>query len=160
MYGVFKKTLLLDVSQKASKAQSKTNTAFPFTADKRYDALLIEFAYAPKKSSDREDSLKQINGAMSVYAPPPYENRYGKAEDYIPLDNLLTVTLRSPNGFVGCAHRHANNQTHFIGKTRADYGFRKTDITVGGWEITLNAHCIVADCGYTIAVYGLTEAEK
>lgn len=150
---------LLSVTNTLVREQSKTNISHTFTVDKNYKKLLIKFSYFPKEMNDSKNALELIKDAMAVYAPSPYQDSYGTAESFLPIFNLITISVDSPEGYRGAAHRHNPSQEHTLSSDFASPGFYKGVISIGEWQIVVNAHCIASDtCAYMIEVYG--EGEK
>lgn len=147
------KKTILSLTNTVTPALSKTNVFHSFVLDQSYEELEIRFSYLPKKHPSRTKSLELVKAAMGIYAPPPFEHAYGKAEDYLPIVNLLTVSIEDPNGYRGCAHRHADTQIHFINDLFASPGFYRGRIPAGEWRVGINLHCVVTDnCTYSLQV--------
>ena len=148
------KTKVLSVINTVTPIQSKTNIFHKFELDKDYEEMKIYFSYSPKIHADREKSLELINESMAYYAPAPYEKAYGRAEDYLPIVNLITISLEDCNGYRGCAHRHDEKQIHTLNETFASPGFYKGKISKGIWCVGVNLHCVITDnCSYEIEIF-------
>lgn len=146
---------LLSVTNTLVRDQSKTNVIHKFFVDNDYIKLLIKFSYFPKKMVDNKKALELIKESMAFYAPSPYQDAYGTAESYLPIVNLLTISLDSPNGYRGAAHRHDPSQEHTLSVDFASPGFYKGEIQCGQWQVVVNSHCIASDtCTYMLEVYG------
>ena len=78
----------------------------------------------------------------------------GNIENYLPIKNLVTVSLDSSREYLGAAHRQSNKQEHIISPAFSSAGFFKTDIAKGEWKITLNVHSVSCDVDYKITVEG------
>ncbi len=155
------KQQVLSLTNTVTPAASKTNIFHTFQLDQAYEALEIRFSYLPKVHPGKAESLRLIQDAMEIYAPPPYENAYGKAEDYLPIVNLLTLSLEDPHNYRGCAHRHDDTQVHMIQADFASPGFYKGPVMAGVWRIGINLHCVVTPvCTYSLEVYVGEAAEK
>lgn len=147
------KTTVLTVTNTVTPLESKTNIFHTFQLDEAYKELEIRFSYFPKAHPSREKSLELVKQSMSYYAPQPYEKAYGKAEDYLPIVNLLTVSLEDPKGYRGCAHRHDDKQIHRLTEDCASPGFYKGEIIPGLWRVGVNLHCVITDsCIYSLEV--------
>ncbi|MEG1805211.1 MAG: hypothetical protein RR327_02340 [Clostridia bacterium] len=146
---------ILKIQNVTTPTISKTNIIHEFCVDEDFSKLTINFSYSPKVMADKNKSIELITQAMKIYAPSPHENAYGKAEDYLPIVNLLTVSLDSPTEYIGCAHRHANSQQHVISKDNSSLGFKKTEICKGKWRVVVNLHCVITEsCEYNLEVLG------
>lgn len=138
--------IILEKEVRLTPENQKTNITFPFTLDCSAEKLLITYSYSPKILDDREKSIRLIE-------------RWTKddTEKYLPLKNLVTLSLDSPDGFRGSAHRHAPEQKHIISESFSSNGFLKTKIKKGDWRISLNVHAVVTeycDCKLKIEVEG------
>lgn len=120
---------------------------FPVEVPRRYEKLVIDFQYDPKRLEDPETSLRMLKECLGKYMPPPYDRELeGYPIETIPLVNLLTVSLDDPEGrYVGCAHRHTPCQHHEIDAGAASYGFCPMEIREGTWRLGLQCHAIVTD---------------
>lgn len=147
------KTTVLSLTNTVTPALSKSNVFHVFRLDKTYEELEIRFAYLPKKHPNRGKSLKLIRQAMERYAPSPFDKAYGQPEDYLPILNLLTLSLDDPEGYRGCAHRHDETQVHYINQAYASPGLYQGQLPRGEWRIAVNLHCVVTDsCTYMLEV--------
>ena len=68
------------------------------------------------------------------------------------LENLITVSLSLNNNFIGSWHNKSNDQTCIISKDYVTYGFIKTQIVKGNYEVQLNPHHIGCDIEGSISV--------
>ena len=94
--------VLLDKSGILTRDDDKKNVRFAFDVPDGTQALQIEFAYSPKTLTDPElekqiceTALKKYNGAVC----------YDEYKQYLPLKNLVTLSLDDPGGYRGAAHR-------------------------------------------------------
>jgi len=150
-----KKITLLDISKTIYPEDSKKNIIHGFKVDKKLKSLFIDFNYQPKEFDNLEKAKKYISDGFDIYAPGEFIKGYGKWEDYLPLLNLVTVSLDGCGEYRGCAHRHSNNQHHEIGTDIASPGFLKGLIQPGLWSLVVNVHAVVTEkCQYFIKVEG------
>lgn len=146
--------LIFEKSGRISPAQDKTNIPLEFTVPKGIDKLIIEYSYFPKKVYDAnarellEKSIEKYLGEGSGAVP----------EDFMPVNNLITLSLDENGCYRGAAHRQARIQRHEIGEDFASPGFLKGKISAGIWRVVLNVHCCVCDVSYMIRITG--EAAK
>ena len=122
----------------------KGNYRIPFTVDEKYKKLFITYSYYPKILEDEEKSRELIKENLIRDAGEDAD-KYTDYSEFMPLKNLITPTLESPEGIVGAAHRHGNEQYHEIGKEFASVGFEKCEIIEGQWCLVLNIHAVVTD---------------
>lgn len=128
---------VLSYNKALSPKDSRTHIRLPFEIKKECAALIITFSYLPKTLKDQEQAIMLIEQGLAL-CKESTEN----AKSYLPVNNLITLSLDSPYGYVGAAHRHNNNQTHTISASYSDIGFEKIKIIPGEWCLTLSCHYI------------------
>lgn len=139
---------------------SKTNISLPFLVEDDYERLEIHFSYTPKELEDKEQARKYIDEGMAKYAPGSYRAGYKNWEAYLPVYNLITLSLDSPDGYVGCAHRHNPEQIHILSKTASSPGFAAQEPVHGNWQAIINVHALVTDeCTCTLKIFGDSDTE-
>lgn len=137
------------------ESDNKTNVICPFEVPTELEKMEIRFSYSPKELADIEKSHRFIDEGFKKYAPEPYRKGYKKWEEYLPVVNLLTVSLDSPTGYVGCAHRQSPNQVHVFNKTECSVGFVPQRLVSGKWVVTINVHALVSDeCRFKLEILG------
>lgn len=122
----------------------KTNIKLPFTVEEDSDRLIITYSYSPKELSDgarakaliEENLLRDTHGDRELY--PDYK-------EYLPLKNLVTLSLDSPEKYMGAAHRQDREQRHIISEDFSSVGFLKGKIVKGQWTLYLNVHAVVTE---------------
>lgn len=122
----------------------KSSLRIPFTIKNGCKKLFITYSYSPKILEDEEMSRKLIKENLIRDAGDD-AGEYTDYSEFMPLKNLITLSLESPLEIVGAAHRQANEQYHEIGEDFASPGFVKCQITEGQWCLVLNVHAIVTD---------------
>ena len=133
---------------------SKSNRYIPFTVPEGLKKLYITYSYSPKILEDKEKSYELVRENILRDAPEDID-RYTDYNEFMPLKNLVTVSLDSPGEFRGAAHRHDENQYHEIGESFASPGFLKGKICAGQWRLSLNIHAVVTDiCTCRIKIEG------
>ena len=122
----------------------KGNRFIPFVLEKDYKKLVITCCYSPKILEDEEKAVRLIKENLERDAGDD-SSEYSDYSEFMPLKNLITLAVESPDGFIGSAHRQAESQRHEIGEDFASVGFVKTKITKGQWTAVLNCHAVVTD---------------
>ena len=131
--------VLLNKTGKITLADNKTNIVLPFEIKDDFKSLKINFEYSPKTLEDKAKEIKIAEDCLEKYG----EVQEGNIENYLPIKNLVTVSLDS-----------SNKQEHIISPAFSSAGFFKTDIAKGEWKITLNVHSVSCDVDYKITVEG------
>jgi hypothetical protein len=134
--------IVLKKSFRLTDKDSDTHTNFNFTVPRDARALVVSFSYYPKKLEDKELSYRLLRKALAHY-DEGVEFDDKELDSYLPLKNLLTVSVDGPQGRAGAAHRQGNVQKHVISHSGSSQGFVKQKITRGVWNITVSAHSIV-----------------
>lgn len=115
---------------------------FPFTIEKPCNGITIRYRYAPKTLQDAVLSAQLITDCYARYGLTASDSDIA-AE--LPLNNHITLSLDSPAGLVGTAHRHANDTEFTIGANYSTEGFNKTHIAAGEWAVVLSTHAVLSD---------------
>lgn len=149
METIFSKRMVL------TPKDTKTNVPLCFFAEHDLQRMEIRFRYFPKALADVELAHRYIDEGMAKYAPEPYRKGYKSWTEYLPIVNLLTVSLDSPEGYLGCAHRQNPEQVHVLTETKSDYGFIPARLPKGEWTLTVNVHALVSEsCTFELQILG------
>ncbi len=133
---------------------SKSHISYVFNIDDNVSKLNIDFSYNPKFLDDIEMSQQIINTCLSEYCKDNEAEYKESWEEYLPIKNLLTLSIDDPHGFRGAAHRHPNNQKITISKEDATSGFIQGDIIPGSWTVTISVHVVVTEtCNYKLHIW-------
>jgi len=134
--------LLVERELTIRDSDTKTSIAIPFTVPENIKKLFITYSYSPKILEDEEKAKRLIKENILRDAPEDADayTDYGR---FMPLKNLITLSLNSPEAYVGAAHRQDSEQCHEIGENFASSGFVKCRITKGEWSLSLDVHAVV-----------------
>ena len=138
---------VLKTTLRVTPEQEKTNLFLPFTLEREAIQLKIIYSYAPK-TADGKAAAKAAELCLRRDAGA-YRSAYPSAETFLPLKNLITLSLDAPDGYRGAAHRQANSQVHTITEHTASPGFLPGKLLAGQWRLVLNVHALVTpfcDC--------------
>lgn len=136
--------LLLSEEFQVTPENEKTNISFPFTVPEGTASLKITFSYDPKVLEDDERARMLIENNIKKDAGE-YADEYPDWREFLPLKNLITVSLDDTKGYRGCAHRQDKDQIHIIREDYASRGFHKGRPEAGQWKAVLNLHGIVTE---------------
>lgn len=145
--------LIFSTKGKVTTANDKKNLIHRFDVPENIKSLTIKYSYSPKTIENREKAVSLVRGCFEKYD----ERLIGKPADYLPVKNLITLSLDENGRYRGAAHRQSNDQTHIISENFASPGFIKGKINSGEWDIMLNVHFIGCDVDYNITVEGEAE---
>ncbi|WP_281883146.1 hypothetical protein [Paenibacillus sp. YYML68] len=145
---------LLAVEGIVTPSQSKTHITYSFVLEEPASSLELQFKYTPKHLDDQETSRALILEAIDKYAAPAVaEQQKREWAKFMPLQNLLTLSLDDPARFRGSAHRHTPEQKHLVCEEAASPGFIAGPMPQGVWKVTISVHCVVTpECSYTLTV--------
>ena len=148
------KIILKETVTNLTPDDEKSTRYIPFTVPEGVKKLIITYSYAPKILDDEKKSLELIKENLIRDAGEDW-TEFTDYSEFMPLKNLVTLSLFSPEGFRGAAHRQADSQYHEISESSADYGFIRGSITEGEWKLCLNVHALVTEyCRCNIKIEG------
>ncbi len=147
---------LLSKTVVLTPADEKTNIPLDFTVGEEAEKIAITYSYSPKQLEEGERARLLIEQNLEN---DTHGDRalYPQWQEYLPLKNLVTLSLDSPCGYVGAAHRQDEKQHHIISKDFSSRGFNLTEIYQGDWTVTLNVHALVTqecECQITVETGG------
>lgn len=144
--------VVLDVRGELFPKDSATNIAFPFELDAPAEALRIEYSYEPKALAD--DALaEQLLEAGMEHCVEERDRAQFPLHSFLPLVNLVTLSIDAPDGYRGCAHRHDPVQLHVLRAEDSSPGFDDAPILAGRWQVVVNVHAVVTSpCRYQLKV--------
>jgi hypothetical protein len=145
--------LLLNTKGRVTTANDKTNLIHKFDVPEGIKELKITYKYSPKTLEDREKAVTIVRNCFDKYD----EELVGRPADYLPVKNLVTLSIDGCGAYRGAAHRQSNDQLLTISKDYATPGLIKGDICAGEWDIILNVHSVSCDVDYTIEIKGVEE---
>ena len=148
------KIILKETQTYLRSGDEKSTRIIPFDVPKGISKLFITYSYAPKILEDKEKSYELIKENLIRDAGEDW-SEYTDYEEFMPLKNLVTLALHSPEDYRGAAHRQADSQYHEIGENFASPGFIKSKIIAGQWYLLLHIHALVTDvCTCNIKIEG------
>ncbi len=143
-----------------SRKDVRRNVLLPFRVEKTYKRLVIRFHYDPKAIRDQKIIAPQIRACVKKYFPAGYELTEEDMKEYEQLLNFVTLSLEKNGEYVGCAHRHAPEQTIMISAAESTYGFAPSAVEPGDWRIVLHVQAVVeGTVNFRIEAYGMEEGE-
>lgn len=141
----------LDKSGIITPDMDKTNISFEFEVPDGVSKLDIDYLYSPKTVEDESVALNAVSAALEKYLGA--ENT-ADPHSFLPVNNLVTLSLDDPEGYRGAAHRQPCEQHIVIGDGCSSPGFSKNAVQGGKWRIMLNVHCCVCNVSYSLKISG------
>lgn len=146
------KTVIMDIQGQLHPEQSATNVELPFVLETAMDSLTIEYEYWPKVLSDDELARRMLNAGME-HCVEEQDRAQFPINEFLPLVNLVTLSVDAPDGYRGCAHRHDSEQLHVLRAEDSSPGFDDGEIMAGEWKVVINVHAVVTEpCNYRLKV--------
>lgn len=143
---------VLDRELHLTPEAEKTQIRLPFAVETDARAMSIDLLYTPKTLDDREKALRLAAQTVDRDAPDGREQADGLSR-FLPLKNLITISLDDANGYRGAAHRQPSEQHLTLSATTAAPGLYPGKIGAGDWTLTLSVHALVTDgCTCTVTV--------
>lgn len=147
--------MLIDVKGQVTPVSTRSHITYSFDLRKPAGELKIRFSYHPKRLEDLERSKEIILEGLEKYtisASPKLDE--AKWEAFVPLTNLITLSVDDPNGHRGAGHRHDPEQLLYLSEYGASPGFVSGRLIEGMWSVTLSLHGIVTDlCSYELQIW-------
>lgn len=151
-------SVILEKELKLSQKDHQTNIVIPFQLNQAAEKLVIDFSYDPPVVDEKAARI-QIRQALKQFVPATEQKKWGNVDRYLPLQNLITLSLTYENQYVGAHHKKDNHQIIIISKQETSKGFVKRTVEAGEWEIQLNAHCIGSE-NVTVSLYVRMEESR
>ncbi|MDQ6419405.1 hypothetical protein RB620_08175 [Paenibacillus sp. LHD-117] len=148
--------MYLNISGQVTPVCSRSHISYRFAVLRPTARLVVRFRYSPKELDSRDRSRNLIDESLERYTlPGQLEAAKGNWEAYLPLKNLLTLSVDDPQGHRGSAHRHDPQQLLHLAKAEASPGLEPGPIKPGMWAITVSLHAVVTEtCDYELQVWG------
>lgn len=134
--------IVLSVDRRLQIEDKESHINFPFHIPRTGRELRVNMSFHPARLEDKNEAKAVIREGFIKYLGEVNED---KIENYLPLRNLMTISIDSPIKSLGTAHRHLKDIGHFINKDKASRGFYTSEIMDGLWNITLSVFAIVTE---------------
>lgn len=154
------KNMIVDVKGQVTPECSRTHITYRFDIPRPVGELKIRFSYHPKRLEDLEKSKAIILESIEKYSNSRYpELDKAKWEAFMPLTNLITLSVDDPEKHRGAGLNHEPEQLVCISDLQASPGYVNGPIIAGMWSVTLSIFGIVTDhCNYELEIW--TEEEQ
>lgn len=120
---------------------------FAFTCPQDVQGVFIRFRFSPGKELVETICIPQIEDALTRYYDRyPRDIQPMEAEQFMPIKNLITISLAREGIYLGNAHRWAPEQEHLITTAQASLGFVPPQAMEGDWTGMLHLHEIISPC--------------
>lgn len=144
---------LLKADGTVTPSCSKSHITYTIHLQQECRELHAEFAYEPKKLEDEVKAEELILEGLDLYILEEHRTSYNW-RDFLPLQNLITLSFDDETGFRGAGHRHDPVQHLIIRAEEASPGLIPGIFPRGQLKIMINLHCIVTEqCRYRLHVW-------
>ncbi len=139
--------VLLEQSYQWTPEDTGQDVLFAFTCPPEIQSVLIRFWFSPGSEYAEAICKQQIEDALTRYYDRyPREIQPMKADQFMPIKNLITISLEREGIYLGNAHRWAPKQEHLLTVERASLGFVPPESIEGCWTGMLHLHEIISPC--------------
>ncbi|WP_025693156.1 hypothetical protein [Paenibacillus zanthoxyli] len=147
--------MLLNVAGQLDPSDSKRHITYGFQLDQPAAVMRIRFAYWPKLLEDDGQAMEFIMESIDSYVAPEHQGPIREGwRRYLPLKNLITLSMDDPNGYRGACHRHDAEQSLFLSEQEASEGLMPGKLALGEWNVMLSAHAVVTErCSYDLSIW-------
>ncbi|WP_028563583.1 hypothetical protein [Paenibacillus pinihumi] len=151
--------MFIDIKSAVNPNHSQSHIRYSFPLDRPVKALYLYFEYEPKLLDDNAQGRKLLEQSLERYVlPEQKELALSGIDRYLPLSNLITISVDDPNEYRGACHRHDSIQQLFLSESAASPGLLPGEIITGTWTITLSLHSIVTgSCTYHLKAWAEEE---
>lgn len=133
---------IIDKEMILTPANHQKHIKIPFVLTKAYESLHAQFSFSPQRV-DREKALVIISQVLPDYFGA--EQLKAKPEDFLPLENLLTISVSHCDEYVGSRHHKATEQEVYISAEGSSAGYLPHAVKPGDWEVQIHPHCLLSD---------------
>ena len=131
---------------------SQTDVSFCFHVPEGLEQIRIRFTFSPGTESNPEICLPEIEGAMNRYYDSyPRDLQPMKKESFLPVKNLITISLDKDGVYLGNAHRWATTQEHLISVNQVSRGFLPPEKRR---RVPQESGCAAAQSAFVYAIAG------
>lgn len=118
---------------------------FGFRTPQGTSSVTITLDFAPDREQDAAVCRKPILDALRLYDPQVPESFLEEHwQDYLPVKNLITISLEHEGSYLGNAHRWDCQQSHFFTALQTARGFCKPQSLCGEWKGMLHIHEVIS----------------
>lgn len=140
-----KAVCLLEQAYQWSSQDTSSDIVFSFQCPAEVEELVVSFTYSPGEEATREICLPAVQAAVTrYYGGYPQEIEPMTAEQFLPVKNLITLSLAREGVYLGNAHRWAPEQEHVISCRYASSGFCCPVSMAGAWTGMLHLHEVLS----------------
>lgn len=147
--------MVVDIKGQVTPVCSRSHITYQFQLEQSASKLCIRLAYTPKRLEDPERTREMILDSIDKYTAAGHREAVkSRWEKFLPLQNLITVSVDDPERHRGAGHRHDPVQELYLSKSGASPGLVSGRLPGGWWKVTLSLHAIVTErCDYELQIW-------
>jgi len=151
--------MLIDVKGQVNSSCSRSHITYSFDLCQSGGQVNIRFKYDPKRLESLDQAKTLISESLEKYSTSEhYPSTAANWQSFLPLTNLITISVDDPNHHRGAGHRHDPQQQLFLSEHQSSPGFVSGPIVAGMWKVTLSLHSIITEtCSYELQVWSEQE---
>ena len=138
---------VLSVKGKITEKDSKTNISHKFRVSENAKRLVVHFSYNPKNVENTALAMKHIETGLKKY-----KEKSNNPDEFLPINNLLTLSFDENGKYRGACHRHPNEQIIIISAENSTPGIINKKLEGGEWNAVLNIHFAGCEIEYSIEI--------
>ena len=148
--------LLFEQDYRWTPTDAQHDVPFAFTCPEGTAEVRLYFTYGPGKETADEICRPQVEKALTRYYDCyPRELQPMQTDRFLPVKNLITISLDKDGQYVGNAHRWDTDQTHILTTETASRGFTPPACLDGAWSGMLHLHEVISPaCTGTLRIEG------
>lgn len=148
--------LLLEQDYRWTPQDAQHDVPFVFTCPAGTKEVRLYFTFSPGKETTDDICRPAVEQALKRYYDRyPRELQPMQADQFLPVKNLITISLDKDGQYIGNAHRWDTNQEHILTTQTASRGFTPPDRLDGPWGGMLHLHEIISPvCRGTLRIEG------
>ena len=150
--------ILLSRELHLTPSDHETLICLDFRTEKPYKALRILTDYHDAKMlDDMTQARRMIQRGIRKYLKGTDPSQW---EQFLPVVNLVTLSLDFEGAFLGAAHRHPPKQALVISEGMSSPGFGRHKVSQGHWRAVVCVNALVSDlvC-YRLVIQGVEESD-
>ena len=148
--------VLFEQDYRWTPQDAQHDVPFSFTCPDETAEVRLYFTFSPGRETSEEICRPEVEKALTRYYDCyPHELQPMRTEQFLPVKNLITISLDKDGQYIGNAHRWATEQEHILTTKQASRGFTPPATLAGAWSGALHLHEIISPvCRGTLRIEG------
>lgn len=137
--------VLFESEYRWTPADAQSDVAFSFACPDTVRQVRVFFSFSPGLENAEDICRPQVERALARYYDSyPRDLQPMDAARFLPVKNLVTLSLDKDGQYLGNAHRWATVQEHALSAEAASLGFTPPARVPGLWSGMLHLHEIIS----------------